>query len=419
NFCPPVVPLPPELNTLPLQTLISVGWELPEINPVPFLTLISRSQNSLRRRSETRLMYLYLQRFVCCGRAQNSRSCPLYAPGGTALFLDNLLLVYLMKTQTQVPSAVQCCPVLSSLFPHFLHRLLSVMPGAEVLAALQAKQGCRLRPLQSWPSWKADQEELGCFMRLEQLQSGDRAPGFCALFLTFPSGSGERKPLDCSKTETSGIQMIQEQSARDGEDEEQFGDSPEQIRGRLSRPQAASGLSLISSYFPIQTTGFEHGEVRGSAKSGTSGAGSRALPPACALLCRHTGAQVLCQSVEKGQRQEPMSIKTFPSCKEAELIRSGLMTTAHRERLLSEEKPDRGGKINLEKTQKLLEKLNVQCSNVHVKYIFKVALLPHYSAAVAVLLLRALYSSGPGGNEWEAVNLSETCKYGHASPAAS
>ncbi|XP_073078928.1 1-phosphatidylinositol 4,5-bisphosphate phosphodiesterase zeta-1 isoform X1 [Manis javanica] len=31
----------------------------------------------------------------------------------------------------------------------------------------------------------------------------------------------------------------------------------------------------------------------------------------------------------------------------------------------------RGGKINLEKTQKLLEKLDVRCSNVHVKHIFK------------------------------------------------
>ncbi|XP_016052962.1 PREDICTED: 1-phosphatidylinositol 4,5-bisphosphate phosphodiesterase zeta-1 [Miniopterus natalensis] len=31
----------------------------------------------------------------------------------------------------------------------------------------------------------------------------------------------------------------------------------------------------------------------------------------------------------------------------------------------------RGGKINLEKTQKLLEKLNVQCNYIHVKYIFK------------------------------------------------
>ncbi|XP_015979598.2 1-phosphatidylinositol 4,5-bisphosphate phosphodiesterase zeta-1 [Rousettus aegyptiacus] len=31
----------------------------------------------------------------------------------------------------------------------------------------------------------------------------------------------------------------------------------------------------------------------------------------------------------------------------------------------------KGGKINLEKTYKLLEKLNVQCSYIHVKYIFK------------------------------------------------
>lgn len=31
----------------------------------------------------------------------------------------------------------------------------------------------------------------------------------------------------------------------------------------------------------------------------------------------------------------------------------------------------RGGKINLEKTQKLLEKLNIRCNYIHVKSIFK------------------------------------------------
>ncbi|PNI98271.1 PLCZ1 isoform 5 [Pan troglodytes] len=31
----------------------------------------------------------------------------------------------------------------------------------------------------------------------------------------------------------------------------------------------------------------------------------------------------------------------------------------------------RGGKINLEKTQRLLEKLDIRCSYIHVKQIFK------------------------------------------------
>lgn len=50
---------------------------------------------------------------------------------------------------------------------------------------------CCLSPLQSWPSWKADQEEMGCFMRLGQLQSGDRSPWILCMcvpwFSLYPS----------------------------------------------------------------------------------------------------------------------------------------------------------------------------------------------------------------------------------------